>query len=202
LSPKWANLKEETIDGGFDHINLFPVEERINVIAFRKKLKDGSISCGGTQHWTDESRKKVKIQALKNLERIKQEIKNGIRSGNPWENFSDEKSKMVKNKISKSVTGDKNGNYGKIWCVKADSQDCSYRKSFLKDFIPEGWISVSDFKDSNKNKTNQAYGKHWYNDGVKNYYLYPSDNKIAALNLEKRRLTINGCCGARKNSAE
>ena len=136
-----------------------------------------------------------KIQALKNLEKIRQEIQNGTRSGNPWENFSDEKSKLVRDKISKSVTGDKNGNYGKVWCVKTDAQNCSGKKLFSKDSIPEDWITISEFKDRNKNKKSQAYGKHWYNDGVKNYYLYPSDDKISTLKLEKRRLTINNCCG-------
>lgn len=39
-----------------------------------------------------------------------------------------------------------------------------------------------------KNKNNNAYGRHWYNDGDKNYYLKPTDDKIAELNLQKRRL--------------
>lgn len=194
-SPEWANLKQETIDGGFDHINHLPKEERINFIILKEKIANGEISVGGVVNWSEESKQKVVSQALKNLEQFRQEIKNGSRSANRWEEYPEEKAINIKNKISASLTGNKNGNYGKVWCVKETDTDYSNKKLFLKNSIPTGWISTTDFKNKNKNKNSPSYGKHWYNDGIKNYYLYPSDEKIITLNLEKRRLTINNCCG-------
>lgn len=194
-SSGWANLKEETIDGGFDHINNMPPEERVNVIAYKQRVLEGNITWGGTQHWTEDSKKKVLEQSWGN------KVKNGWNPNN-WDKFSEDKCDEIRKQISIAVSGHKNGNYGKVWCVKVDSQDCSYRKSFLKDSIPDGWITTKEFKDRKKNKTSPTYGKHWYNDGSKNYYLYPLDNKIEELNLQKRRLPLNGCCGFNKNSLE
>lgn len=36
---------------------------------------------------------------------------------------------------------------------------------------PVGWITIEEWKDIRKDKSNGAYGRHWYNDGVRNYYL-------------------------------
>lgn len=63
---------------------------------------------------------------------------------------------------------------------------------------PENWIPILVWRDNQKNKNSNAYGKHWYNDGQKNYYLYPNDTKIIELQLEKRRLKIKNCCGFNK----
>ena len=54
--------------------------------------------------------------------------------------------------------------------------------------MPVGWITTTEWKEKQKNKLKPSYGKHWYNDGIINYYLYPTDDKIKELNLEKRRL--------------
>lgn len=88
--------------------------------------------------------------------------------------------------------GNKNGNYGTVFCVEVNAINCNNRKRFNKSNIPKGWITCAEWRDFRKNKLNSAYGRHWYNDGVKNYYLYPSDNKIVEMNLEKRRLHLNG----------
>jgi len=82
--------------------------------------------------------------------------------------------------------GSKNSQYGSKWCVEKTATDISNRKKFKE--VPEGWITTSEWKEQQKNKLKPAYGKHWYNDGIKNYYLYPSDTKILELHLEKRRL--------------
>lgn len=174
-SSKWANLKEEDISGGFDHINVLPKEDRINLIALKQKIQSGEISCGGTKNWTEESYKKVKTQALLNLKNMKPK-------------FNVKMSEEQKLNISKKVSGKNNGNYGNVWCVKIDAVNTKDRKPHKKDNIPEGWISCIDWKDLRKNKSKSAYGKHWYNDGIKNYYLYSNDNKVIELNLEKRRL--------------
>jgi hypothetical protein len=81
-----------------------------------------------------------------------------------------------------------NSNFGKVWCVEEIALDLSDRKMYNKEQIPLGWISTTEWADRRKNKNNNAYGRHWYNDGKKNYYLKPNDVKIGELNLEKRRM--------------
>ena len=81
-----------------------------------------------------------------------------------------------------------NSNFGKVWCVEEIALDLSDRKMYNKEQIPLGWISTTEWADRRKNKNNNAYGRHWYNDGKKNYYLKPNDGKIEELNLEKRRM--------------
>jgi hypothetical protein len=81
-----------------------------------------------------------------------------------------------------------NSNFGKVWCVEEIALDLSDRKMYNKEQIPLGWISTTEWADRRKNKNNNAYGRHWYNDGKKNYYLKPNDVKIEELNLEKRRM--------------
>lgn len=186
-SSSWANLKEEDISGGFDHINSLPKDERKNMIAIREKLNSGELKMGGTANWTEESYQKVIKQALINLNN------RTVKSG--WK-LTDEQ----KNNISRKISGSNNGNFNHIWCVKFDALDCTERKSFHINSIPNGWITIKEWRDNKKDKTKPSYGKNWYNDGVKNYYLYPSDTKIDDLKLEKRRLDINGCCGFSKNS--
>jgi len=82
--------------------------------------------------------------------------------------------------------GEKNSQYGSKWCVEETAIDISNRKKFKE--VPVGWITTTEWKERKKNKLKPAYGKHWYNDGIINYYLYPTDDKIKELNLEKRRL--------------
>lgn len=48
-------------------------------------------------------------------------------------------------------------------------------------FQPIDWITISEWRDKNKNKKNSAYGKHWYNDGNNNFYLYPNDIRVETL---------------------
>jgi hypothetical protein len=81
-----------------------------------------------------------------------------------------------------------NSQFGKVWCVDKDAIDLSSRKKYNKEQIPEGWITTTEWSQLRKNKNNNAFGRHWYNDGEKNYYLKPDDAKIAELNLQKRRL--------------
>lgn len=179
-STQWANLKIEDITGGFDHINSLPKDKRVNVKAYKQKTQSGEISCGGTKNWTEESFEKVRKQAKLNREL-------GLTSG--WRQPD-----SSKHRISEKVSGDKNGNYGNIWCVRCEDLDLTNRKPYKPHSIPEGWISCKEWKENKKDKSNSAYGKHWYNDGVKNYYLYPTDTKILELNLEQRRINIGGCC--------
>jgi hypothetical protein len=81
-----------------------------------------------------------------------------------------------------------NSQFGTVWCVVKDAVDLSLRKKYNKEQIPEGWITTTEWTQLRKNKNSNAFGRHWYNDGNKNYYLRPDDAKIAELDLQKRRL--------------
>lgn len=80
--------------------------------------------------------------------------------------------------------GEKNPNYGKVWCVEEDAVDCSNRKQIKKDKIPEGWISTTEWRKKQK-VNNGVRGRHWYNNGEKSYLLFPNE----AEGLVKGRLT-------------
>lgn len=84
--------------------------------------------------------------------------------------------------------GENNSQFGTVWCVSKDATDLSGRKKYNKGQIPDGWITTAEWTDRRKNKNSNAYGRHWYNDGQQNYYLYPVDAKIAQLHLTKGRL--------------
>lgn len=93
----------------------------------------------------------------------------------------------------KHSQGKNNSQYGTVWCVLKDAKDCLGRKKFKKDSIPENWISTAKWRDSRKDKKNSAYGKSWYNDGIKNFLLSKNDSKINELGLTKGRLLIRRC---------
>ena len=88
------------------------------------------------------------------------------------------------------MAGEKNSNYGKVWCVREDAENYEDRKPFRPEAIPEGWISCAEHRDRRKIKTKGAYGRSWYNDGEKNYFLKQDDPKIRKLGLEKRRIPV------------
>ena len=94
-------------------------------------------------------------------------------------------------KRTKRGEAENNSQFGKVWCIEESAISLVDRKKFNIDDIPAGWISTSDWKDRRKNKSNNAYGRHWYNDSKKNYYLLPDDVKIVELQLEQRRLINN-----------
>jgi hypothetical protein len=83
----------------------------------------------------------------------------------------------------KHQQGNKNSNYGKVWCVENNATDCSNRKAYNANMIPDGWITTQEFKNRNKKKNHSTAGKQWWNDGVKNYYLNPNSIEIISLNL-------------------
>jgi len=81
-----------------------------------------------------------------------------------------------------------NSQFETAWCVDKDAIDLSGRIKYNKEQIPEGWITTTEWRQLRKNKNNNAFGRHWYNDSMKNYYLKPDDAKITELYLQKRRL--------------
>lgn len=164
-------------DGGFDHINKKPKEERINIIAYKEKLKNGEIKVGGdkTSFFTEESYRKIKEGSKKGIESLK--------------NKSEEEKKIIyKKRYEKrdSINGDKNPQYGKKWYVEKNAEDLSKRKPYL--VPPKGWITIFEWKDNRKNKKNGSYGFSWYNDGNKNFLLKRDSDET--LNLKKGRINM------------
>ena len=152
--------------GGFMHINNSPPSERKNLIALKNKIKNGEISVGGTQNWTEESFAKARKQC-----RLNNEL--GLTSG--W-HHTDE----AKQKLSDAMNTESNNMLGNVWCINTNTEE---RKPFKKDAIPDGWITTTEYKDSKKNKSNPQYGKKWYNDGVNSFMLHPLNEQTNDLLL-------------------
>jgi hypothetical protein len=75
---------------------------------------------------------------------------------------------------SDSVIGNKNPNYGKVWCVPETAINCNGRKPFPKKSIPGGWITTNELKkkikikkikeiDINKQKEMESKLTEWCN---------------------------------------
>lgn len=80
--------------------------------------------------------------------------------------------------------GSKNSKYGKSLYVNEQG----LRKYFLRGSEPTGWRLRSIVLEESKNKFG-AYGRSWYNDGKKNYFLMRDDPLVTEMKLEKRRIT-------------
>lgn len=84
--------------------------------------------------------------------------------------------------------GCKNSQFGTKWYVEESAQDLISRKRFRQP--PEGWITTAEWRDKRKNKNNNSYGRHWYNDGHKNFYLKESD-PLAEKLVKGRLMVVN-----------
>ena len=87
---------------------------------------------------------------------------------------------------NKHQQGSRNSQFGKKWYVEETANDLTTRKMYMD--APKGWITTTEWKDRRKNKNNNAYGRHWYNDGSKNFYLKESDPQV--MNLTRGRLMV------------
>lgn len=156
--------------GGFKHINELPIEERVNIKAFRNKLKAGEISVGGNRSmfFTSESLNK---------------IKEGSKRGNiALKTRSIEEKQITAYKISEKVSGKGNSQYGKRSFTNLETGST---KKFIPEFAPSDWILTKEFEEKRMLNSNAL---RWYNDGIKNYYLILSNPLIKNLNLIKGRI--------------
>lgn len=86
-----------------------------------------------------------------------------------------------KRKLSGFGKGSKNSQYGKRVYIHKDAvsvpsiEELNSTHRMYPGSEPEDWVLLSEWKHERKDKSNSAYGKHWYNDGTKNYFLYESD---------------------------
>jgi len=172
--------------GGWEHVNLDPGKRKTVSAQASKRIKE--LGLGGTQHWTDESWQKVRASSWSEL------VKKGIVNPNTWAHLTEEEKQIRRDNLSTKVSGSGNGAYGtKIYIDENHNGDLPpttilNKQRYMPGDQPKGWIPVVEWRDRKKNKKANAYGRHWYNDGQKNYYLYPVDAKISELQLEKRRL--------------
>lgn len=178
------NIKPGGI-GGFFHINSLVKSERPNVIKIQEMKEANEITWGGQSHYSQEAKTKMKAQALENL-RKNNEV--GI-----WNLMSEEKANERKAKLVKEMTGRNNPKYGTTFYIDKDYKGILPNITILNKLHrfklgeqPENWISLNEWRDLKKNKKNSAYGRHWYNNGEINFYLYPDDEKC--INLKKGRL--------------
>lgn len=170
---------------------MFLKEKEIVNEEFVQRKDTYNITCGGIgswHHWNDGS-ERHKESARKGAKKAGQNLQDYLRK-NPdkripppdWTGKSH--SKESKRKISEAnkiaLAGEKNPNYGKVWCVRKNATEYTDRKPYYPDEIPEGWVSVKEHRDQRKVK-NGIYGRKWYNDGENNFLLSGDDERINSL---------------------
>lgn len=175
-SKEWANLRIEEGDGGFTHINdgsPLHIERcrkggKASMIKLREKILKGEITTAG------------KFDTPKSIEANKRKRLDMQENPAKYSKIYAKVSEFQKQNNSMKT---------RCWCVPLNCKTPNKEKKvFLKDVVPEGWIPIHLWRESNKDKKNASYGKHWYNDGSKNYYCRPSDEIIIELNLNRGRL--------------
>ena len=143
--------------GGFYHINQFPPDIRPNIISIKDKVKKGTYTGGGSNHWPDESRQKVinqaRLNATKNRELGLCYIK-GSRA-----------SEETKKILSEKAKGENNSNYGKKWYIHKDDENVNNRKTFIPGNEPENFITTEEWKRNKLKGTGSTFNTHWYNNG-------------------------------------
>lgn len=135
----------------------------------------------------------VQSEAAKERLRLYGNLWSGVKTVNNFsinEEFRKQVAILANTPEAKHQQGNKNSNYGKVWCVKETAIDCSERKSYNPNMIPLGWITTKEFKDRNKKKNHSTTGKQWWNDGIKNYYLNPNSIEIISLSLVRGRVMV------------
>lgn len=157
-------------DGGFDHINSLPKEERVNVKALRQKIALGEIKVGGTDHWTAESRDKCITQALKNSA-------NGC-GKNSWANLPEEHKTKIRVAASMRQSA---MNILFNWYINTNNP--KERKRLRVEDVPHGWVTITEF-----NEHRMMNSKRWYNNGIKNFYLKIPNPLVDEFGLVKGRI--------------
>lgn len=83
-------------------------------------------------------------------------------------------------KKTRHQQGEKNSQFGTVCCVPRDAESAEGYQRFPKDAIPEGWVTTKVWREDRKRKSG-GYGRRWYNDGDKNYFLSPDDELCSEL---------------------
>lgn len=152
--------------GGFIHINYLPSNERVNVIALRAKVQSGELKVGGdtSRFFTEDSYRR---------------IREGSQKGNNLKKLRSQEQKDVTNsKISEASKGSSNSQYGTKFYINLETKEIKRFK-----IPPEGWLLSSDYREAQKSNS-----RRWFNNGVKNFYVYLNDPRIIESQLIKGRI--------------
>lgn len=161
-------------NGGFDHINNLPKEERINIRELKRKIASGEIVVGGSKHWTEESRRKVVAQSWGN------KIKNGW-SPNNWEKKTVSEQNDIRQKLSNSSSGQNNSQYGRMWISNVETKEV--KRILNSDPIPQGWV---------RGKKGKEKTTCWVNDVVSEYLIKIEEKQeYFGKGFESGRLTLS-----------
>lgn len=175
------NTKQEALDEEYRLHNLHKViknESYVNMSYAGRKGFEG----GNTSMYIDYSKVSKSLSGISTWNKGLKGINKRPFTG---QEFKGKKHKQSsKNIISDKAKGSKNSQFGKCWCVKETDVNLIDRKSFNIDSIPNGWITTKEWSNQRKSTKNPAYGKHWYNDGVDNYFMFEAQ----ATHLIKGRL--------------
>lgn len=63
-------------------------------------------------------------------------------------------------------------------------------KRFKKNCQPKGWQDPNEVRESLKDKTSGCYGRSWFNNGRKNYFLFRDDPLVTEMKLERRKMKL------------
>lgn len=129
-SDDWANLKEERLDGGWDHITKEQLS--LNGSFSGKKCKELKLGFFALSY--EETLENLKIA------REKQKQINGVDSIfsilNKNKEFNENKKKIFKE--INHQQGSKNNQYGTMWIYNLELKES--KKIKINESIPEGWI--------------------------------------------------------------
>ena len=163
----WANLKEETGDGGWDYLNDYTKQENIDrarkagKASYTKHTKDGNQF--GIRFKTGDSRT---MHLSKKANEIKiEKLQNDL-----------EYKKSYYHKVS-DFQKENNSMKDKNWCVPINCIDKNTEKKvYHKDEIPDGWITCNEYNELRKDKNNPAYGRMWIHNNELRINKYISKN--------------------------
>lgn len=154
--------------GGFDHIHNNPI---LNEKRLQKMREYQSAHGFGWENLTEAQRS----------ERAKKSAATRRNNG-----FVYKVSDATKTQLSKALSGEKNGSFGTKWCVKIDAKDKTNRKKFRPESIPDGWVTIDEWKSIHGRVRKQK----WFNDGVKDFFIKEDDEQIEKFNLVRGRLNM------------
>jgi len=147
--------------GGWGHINSIDKADRINIKSFKAKIASGELKVGGSQHWTEENRKKVIDTARKNANKV---------TGAAHTESANNKRNATFKRIGFSQ-GKKNSQYGKFWISNIETKEV--RRTDKGANIPDGWV---------RGKKGHEVKTAWINNGIRETIILIGDKDYSLNN--------------------
>lgn len=89
--------------------------------------------------------------------------------------------------MRENQTGSGNSQFGTVWICDGTNS----KKIKVTDEIPSGWRRGRNKKSTGRPMKPHLVGRKWFNDGVRDYYLQPDDNKISNLSTGRLNMAVN-----------